>query len=114
MDRRGKSLSDHVVGPLDERNEDWRAGAPSQAMIRHNNDEISSLRIDDLKQFVDKTVTVHMNDGEIAKVKVTFVDEESEDIVGAVEETSRPDRYRAACALHTFAAADIASIESPE
>jgi len=73
-----------------------------------------SMRIDDLKQFVDKTVTVHMNDGEIAKVKVTSVDEESEDIIGAVEESSRPERYRAACALHTFTAADIASIQWPK
>jgi len=72
------------------------------------------MRISDPKQFVDKTVTVRMNDGEMAKVKITSVDEESEDIIGAVEESSRPDRYRAACALHTFAAADIASIEWPE
>jgi len=71
------------------------------------------MRIADMKQLVDKTVTVHMNDGEIAKVKITFVDEESGDIIGAVEESSRPDRYRAACAVHTFAAADIASIEWP-
>jgi len=72
------------------------------------------MRIDDLKQFVDKTVTVHMNDGEIAKVKVSFVDEEYEDMIAAVEETSRPDGYRAACAVHSFAAADIAFVELPE
>jgi len=83
-------------------------------IVRHNSEETNGLRIDDLKQFVDKTVTVHMNDGEVAKVKVTFVDEEGEDIVGAVEETSRPDGYRAACAVHTFAAADIASVELSE
>jgi len=73
-----------------------------------------SMRISDLKQFVDKTVIVHLNDGEIAKVKVTSVDDESEDIIGAVEETSRPDRSRAACALHTFAASDIEFVELPE
>ena len=72
------------------------------------------MRIDDLKQFVDKTITVRMNDGEIAKVKVTFVDEEHEDIIGAVEETSCPDHYHTACAVYTFAAADIASVELPE
>jgi len=95
---------------------DTRVGGLHHAgpTIRHNSEETSSMRIGDLKQFVDKTVTVHMNDGEIAKVKITFVDEESEDIIGAVEETSRPERYRAACAVHTFAAANIASVELSE
>jgi hypothetical protein len=77
-------------------------------------DEISSMRIDDLKQFVDKTVRVRMKDGEIAKVKVNFVDEEDEEIIAAVVETSCPDHYRAPCALHTFAAADIARVELSE
>jgi hypothetical protein len=72
------------------------------------------MRIDDLKQFVDKTVTVRMNDGEIAKVKVTFVDEEYEDVIAAVVEASCPDHYRAPCAVYTFAAADIASVELSE
>jgi len=69
------------------------------------------MRIDDLKQFADKTITIRMNDGEIAKVKVNFVDEEHQDMIAAVEETSCPDHHRAACALRTFAAADIASVE---
>jgi len=72
------------------------------------------MRIEDLKQFLDKTVTVRMNDGETAKVKVNFVDEEDEDIIAAVVETSSPDHYRAACAVHTFAAADIESVELSE
>lgn len=72
------------------------------------------MRIDDLKQFVDKTVTLRMNDGEIVKVKVTFVDEEYEDITAAVVESSCPDHYRGACAIHTFAAADISSVELSE
>jgi hypothetical protein len=69
------------------------------------------MRIDDLKQFIDKTVTLRMNDGEIAKVKVNFVDEEDGDVIAAVVESSRPDRYCSACAVHTFAAGDIASVE---
>jgi len=72
------------------------------------------MRIGELARFVDRTVTIRMNDGEVARVKVTFVDEEHGDIIGAVEETSCPDHYRAACAVHTFAAADIASAESSE
>jgi hypothetical protein len=55
------------------------------------------VRINDLKQFVDRTVTLRMTDGETAKVKVDFVDEEYEDIIAAVLETSRPERYRAPC-----------------
>jgi hypothetical protein len=51
--------------------------------------------IDDLKQFVDRTVTLCMTDGETAKAKVDFVDEECEDIIAAVLETSRPERNRA-------------------
>lgn len=69
------------------------------------------MRIDDLKQFVDKTVTLRMTDGETAKVKVDFVDEEYEDMIAAVVETSRPERYRAPCARYTFAASDIVSVE---
>jgi len=69
------------------------------------------MKIDDLKQFVDKTVTLRMTDGETATVKIEFVDEESEDMIAAVVETSRPERYRAPCAVHSFAASDIVSVE---
>lgn len=72
------------------------------------------MRINDLKQFVDKTVTLRMADGETAKVKVDFVDEEYEDIIAAVLESSRPEHYRAPCAVHTFAARDIVSAELSE
>jgi hypothetical protein len=72
------------------------------------------MRIKDLKQFVDRTVTLRMKDGETAKVKVGFVDEEDEDIIAAVVETSRPEHYRAPCAVHTFAAGDIVSAELSE
>lgn len=69
------------------------------------------MRINDLKQFVDETVTLRMMDGETAKVKVDFVDEEYDDIIAAVVETSRPEHYRAPCAVYTFAARDILSAE---
>ena len=69
------------------------------------------MRIDELKQFVDTTVTLRMRDGEIAKVKVNFVDEEYENIVALVVETSYPEHHRAPCAVHTFAAEDIVSAE---
>ena len=72
------------------------------------------MRIHELKQFIDRTVTIRMTDGETARVKVNFVDEEDEDIIAAVLETSRPEHYRAPCALHTFAAGHILSAELSE
>ncbi len=72
------------------------------------------MRIHDLKQFVEKTVTLRLMNGETAKVKVDFVDEESGDIVAAVLEASDPEHYRGACAMHTFAAPEIVSAELSE
>lgn len=72
------------------------------------------MRINDLKPFIDRTVTLRMKDGETAKVKITFVDEEREDVIAAVVESSHPEHYRAPCAMHTFAAADIVSAEQSE
>jgi hypothetical protein len=72
------------------------------------------MRIDELKNFVDKTVMLRMRDGETAKVKVGFVDEEYEEVIAAVVESSRPEHYRAPCAVYTFAAGDIVSAELSE
>ena len=72
------------------------------------------MKITDLKQFLDKTVTLRLTNGETAKVKVDFLDEDSGDLVGAVLETSNPDDYRSACAMHTFPAAEITSAEMAE
>jgi hypothetical protein len=72
------------------------------------------MKITDLKQFVDKTVTLRMTDGETAKVKVDFVDEECEDIIADVLETSNPEHYRTPRAIYTFAARDIVSAELSE
>ena len=47
-------------------------------------------------------------------MKVNFVDDEYEDMIAAVLETSRPERYRAPCAVYTFAAGDIVSAELSE
>jgi hypothetical protein len=69
------------------------------------------MRINDLKPFIDRTVTLRMKDGETTKVKVNSVDEEYDDIIAAVVESSRLERYRAPCAVYTFAAGDIVSVE---
>jgi len=52
------------------------------------------MELNDLKQFLDKIVILRMTDGEVAKVKVDFIDEEYQDIIVDVLWTSRPDRYR--------------------
>ena len=69
------------------------------------------MTLNDLKPFLDKTVTLRMTDGEIAKVKVRMVDEEYDDLIVDVLETSSPERYRNHLAAYTFAATDIASAE---
>lgn len=64
-----------------------------------------------LKKLVDRTVTLRMRNGEIAKVQVNLVDEDNENIIVLIVETSCPEHHRAPCALHTFFAEDIISAE---
>jgi hypothetical protein len=73
-----------------------------------------NLKISELKQFEDKTVKLRTNDGEVAKVRVMFVDVEYEDIIGDVLETTNPNQYSDPKAVYTFRAADILSIEISE
>jgi hypothetical protein len=70
------------------------------------------MRIDDLKQFLDRTMTLRMVNGEILKVRLNFIAEDDGEIF-AVMETSAPENYRQPCAVHSFAA-DIASAELSE
>lgn len=72
------------------------------------------MRIEDLKPFLDQTATLRLTSGEVVKVKVNFIDEDDAEIFAAVVETSAPENYRQACAVHTFAAADIISIKLTE
>jgi hypothetical protein len=72
---------------------------------------VDPMTLNDLKPFLDKTVTLRMTDGEIAKVRVRMVDEEYDDLIVDVLETSSPERYRNHLAAYTFAATDIASAE---
>jgi hypothetical protein len=68
------------------------------------------MKIADLKPFVDKTVTLRMTDGEIAKVRVGSISEEYDDIIVDALESTRSQPYDPASA-YTFAAADIVSAE---
>ncbi len=69
------------------------------------------MKIDDLVPFLDKEAILRMSDGEVATVRVDFVDREYDDIIVDVMETSRPERYQNSTAAYTFAAADIVSAE---
>ena len=72
------------------------------------------MRIGEFIRFLDRTVTLRMTNGEVAKVKTTFVDEDDGEIFAAVEETSAPDNLTQACAVRTFDVVDIASAELAE
>jgi len=72
------------------------------------------VQLNQLKQLCDKTVILHLTDGEVSKVKIIYVDDEYEDIIADVLETSRPDRYRDSSAVYTIAAVDIMSAELSE
>jgi hypothetical protein len=69
------------------------------------------MKISDLKAFVDKTVTLRMTDGELAKVLVHSTSEEYDDIIVDVLESTRSQPYNPRSA-YTFAAADILSVEA--
>jgi len=68
------------------------------------------MKISELKEFVDKTVTLRMTDGEVAKVRVCWFSEEYHDIIVDVFESTRSQPYNPDSS-YTFAAADIISAE---
>ena len=68
------------------------------------------MTIEDLEPFLDSAVTLRMTKGEVAKVKVLFVDEEYADIIVYVLETSQSNQYTDLSGALTFAAADIACV----
>lgn len=68
------------------------------------------MKIADLKPLVDKTVTLRMTDGEVAKVRVFWFSEEYDDIIVDVLESTRSQPYNPDSS-YTFAATDIISAE---
>jgi hypothetical protein len=71
------------------------------------------MTISELKPYQDKTVVLRFHNGEVAKVKVAFVDVEHEDIIADSVETSDPEKYKvpiSSCAF-TILAADLLSVE---
>lgn len=69
------------------------------------------MEISDIKRFLGQTAIMRMTNGEVLKVKIDFVDDEDDNVAAAVLETSHPEHYRQPCAMHTFAASEIASVD---
>jgi hypothetical protein len=70
------------------------------------------MTIAELTRYQDKTVILRLHDGEIATVKVTFVDAEYEDIIVDIISTNRPENYKGPSnAAYVIGAAALASVE---
>jgi len=48
------------------------------------------MKVAELKPYEDKTVVLHLSDGEIATAKIVYVDAEYEDIIVDMVRTNRP------------------------
>jgi len=70
-----------------------------------------TMTIEQLKNYQDKSAILKLSDGEIATVKVLFVDFEYEDIIVDIINTDRPQRYKQSDAAYTIDVADIVSVE---
>lgn len=70
------------------------------------------MTIAELKPYEDKTVVLHLTDGEIATAKIAFVDAEYEDIIVDIIDTNRPQQYKQSIRLAAFTikASDLASV----
>jgi small nuclear ribonucleoprotein (snRNP)-like protein len=61
------------------------------------------MTITELKPYEDKTVILHLRDGEVATAKIALVDAEYEDVIVDIVETNRPDAYRKPIGSSAFA-----------
>jgi hypothetical protein len=68
------------------------------------------VTIDELKPFQDCEVTLDLNDGEVLRAKVLFVDFEYEDIIVDVLDTNQPEHYKDPSACYTVDASSIVSV----
>jgi hypothetical protein len=70
------------------------------------------MTIAELKPYQDKTVVLRFWNGEVATVKVDFVDAEYEDIIVDVISTNRRDRYTGPSnSVYAIPVANLASVE---
>jgi hypothetical protein len=61
------------------------------------------MKIAELKPYEDKTVILHMRNGEITTAKIAFVDAEYEDIIVDIVQTNRPETYQKPIGSSPFA-----------
>jgi hypothetical protein len=71
------------------------------------------MTIAELEPFQDKTVVLHLVDGEIATAEIVYVDSEYGEIIVNIIHTNRPEAYRVSlinCAF-TIRPADVDSAQ---
>ena len=61
------------------------------------------MKITEVKPYEDRTVILHLRDGEIATAKIAFVDAEYEDSIVDIVQTNRPDAYQKPIGSSSFA-----------
>ena len=70
------------------------------------------MTVDELRPYQDKTVVLHLHDGEIATVRIAFVDTEYGDITVDIIHTNRPEQYKGSPdSAYAIRAVDIASVD---
>ena len=69
------------------------------------------MTLAEIRLYQDKTVTLTLVDGEVATVKIIFVDTEYEDVVVDIVSTNRPGNYRHVGASYTIAVVDVVSVQ---
>jgi small nuclear ribonucleoprotein (snRNP)-like protein len=76
--------------------------------VLHN---VEAMTLSDLKHFLDKTVILRMTNGETATARVRGIDEEYDNLIVVVLETSTPERHPGRVAAYIIAASHIESAE---
>ena len=70
------------------------------------------MTIAELRQYQDRTVVLNLHDGDIARVKIVFVDAEYEDIIVDIMHTNRPEQYKGPSdSAYTIRAANVAFVD---
>lgn len=71
------------------------------------------MTVEELTPYQNKSVLLHLKNGEIARAKVVFVFAEYEYMVVDIVNTNRPDKYTAgiSSAAYVIQASDLAAVE---
>jgi hypothetical protein len=70
------------------------------------------MTVAELLPYQDKTVILNLHDGEVATVKIAFVDAEYGDIMVDIIHTDSPEQYKGqADSAYTIRASEIVSVD---